>query len=293
MTNSSEDTSAVFDYDAAFSRNLGWVTQAEQRRLRTARAAIAGLGGVGGAHLLTLARLGLSRFSIADFDHFSVHNFNRQAGASLPSVGRAKVEVLEQMARVVNPEAEIRCFPEGVTPANVAEFLKDVDVYVDGLDFFAMEARRMLFAACRERGIPALTAAPLGMGVSFLYFGASGMSFEEYFKLEGHSVEEQYARFIAGLSPAMLQRSYLVALEAVNFLERRVPSTMMACDLCAGVMGTAVLKVLLGRGELKAVPWAMQFDAYRQKLAFTWRPFGNSHPLQQLLLTLIRPKLRG
>ena len=91
----------------------------------------------------------------------------------------------------------------------------------------------------------------------------------------------------------MLQRSYLVEAAAVNFRERRGPSTIIACDLCAGVMGSATLKVLLGRGELKPAPWAMQFDAYRQKLSFTWRPGGNSNPLQQLLLKLIRPRLQG
>jgi len=151
----------------------------------------------------------------------------------------------------------------------------------------------MLFKACYERGIPALTAAPLGMGVSLLYFRPGGMSFEDYFKVEGCNPQEQYARFIAGLSPAMLQRGYLVAPEAVNFHERRGPSTMMSCDLCAGVMGVSALKVLLDRGALKAAPWAMQFDAYKQKLSFTWRPFGNANPLQRLLLLLIRPLLKG
>ena len=285
--------SSAFDYSAAFSRNLGWVTSAEQGRLRRARIAIAGLGGVGGAHLLTLSRLGVAQFNIADFDHFEVHNFNRQAGASMPSLGQAKVDVLTRMALGVNPEADVRPFPNGVTPANLDDFLRDVDLYVDGIDFFAMEARRMVFAACRAKGIPALTAAPLGMGVSLLYFSPTGMSFEDYFRLEGHDTDEQYARFIAGLSPAMLQRDYLVAPEAVNFQERRGPSTMMACDLCAGVMGTEALKVLLGRGALRAAPWAMQFDAFRHKLRFTWRPFGNANPMQQLLLMLIRGKLRA
>ncbi len=286
------DEPLTFDYSSAFSRNLGWVTAAEQATLRGARIAIAGLGGVGGAHLLTLCRLGVAQFNIADFDHFEVHNFNRQAGASMPFLGQAKVDVLSRLARDVNPEADLRTFAQGVTPQNVGDFLRDVDLYVDGIDFFAIDARRMVFAACRERGIPALTAAPLGMGVSLLYFNPKGMSFEAYFRLDGCDTQEQYARFIAGLSPTMLQRNYLVAPEAVNFAEKRGPSTMMACDLCAGVMGTAALKVLLGRGQLKAAPWAMQFDAYRQKLSFTWRPFGNANPLQQLLLMLIRPKLK-
>ncbi|OQW88792.1 MAG: hypothetical protein BWK72_07520 [Rhodoferax ferrireducens] len=282
-----------FDYERAFSRNIGWVTLAEQEKLRHSRVAIAGLGGVGGAHLLTLSRLGLAHFNIADFDDFDVHNMNRQAGAFMSFMGQPKIDTVAKLAHDINPETELRLFPQGVTPDNVDDFLKDVDVYVDGLDFFALPARRMVFAKCRAKGIPALTAAPLGMGVAFLYFSPTGMSFEDYFKVEGHEPQEQYARFIAGLSPAMLNRDYLVAPEAVNFAEKRGPSTIMACDLCAGVMGTAVLKVLLKRGDIKAAPWGLHFDAYHQKLKHTWRPFGNANPLQQLLLKFIRPVLRG
>ena len=286
-------TAAPFDYLRAFSRNIGWVSVAEQNQLRDARVAVAGLGGVGGAHVLTLARLGIGRLNLADFDHFEVHNFNRQSGAFMSTLGRPKADVMAAMARDVNPEAEVRSFGVGVTAANLDDFLRDVDVYIDGIDFFAVEARRMLFAACYERGIPAVTAAPLGMGVSLLYFKPGGMSFERYFRLEGCSRDEQLARFIAGLSPAMLQRRYLAVPEAVDFTEQRGPSTVMACDLCAGVTGTAVLKLLLGRGLVRPAPWAMQFDAYEQALTFTWRPFGNANPLQRLLLKLIRPKLRG
>lgn len=283
----------MFDYSKAFSRNHGWLTADEQQRMRRCRVAIAGLGGVGGAHLLALARLGAGAFHLSDFDHFEVHNFNRQAGAFMSTLNQPKLDVMANMALDVNPEADIVRFEGGVTQDNIDAFLNGVDVYVDGIDFFAMEARRMVFAACRERGIPALTAAPLGMGVSLLYFSADGMSFEEYFRLEGCDRQEQFARFIAGLSPAMLQRNYLVAPEAVNFVEQRGPSTSIACELCAGVMAASVLKVVLGRGSLRSAPWSMQFDAYRQRLSHVWRPFGNANPLQRVLLSVIRSKLRG
>lgn len=286
-------TTFQFDYGHAFSRNIGWVTLDEQSKLRQSRVAIAGLGGVGGAHLLTLCRLGIANFNIADFDDFDVHNMNRQAGAFMPFMGQPKIDTVAQLASDINPDMDIRLFPQGATPENIDDFLSNVDVYVDGLDFFALPARRMVFAKCREKGIPALTAAPLGMGVAFLYFDPNGMSFEDYFKVDGHEQQEQYARFIAGLSPAMMNRDYLVAPEAVNFQEKRGPSTIMACDLCAGVMGTSVLKILLKRGNLRAAPWGMHFDAYHQRLKHTWRPFGNANPLQQLLLKFIRPVLRG
>jgi molybdopterin/thiamine biosynthesis adenylyltransferase len=281
-----------FEYASAYSRNIGWVTSAEQAVLRKARVAIAGLGGVGGAHAATLARLGIANMCIADFDTFEVHNMNRQAGAFVSTFGQTKIDVVARMVRDINPETQLRLMADGVTQDNVDEFLDGVDVYVDGLDFFALPVRRLVFAKCRAKGIPALTAAPLGMGVAFLYFDPNGMSFEDYFRVEGRTTSEQYARFIAGLSPSMMSRNYLVSPEAVNFHEKRGPSTIMACDLCAGVMGAAVLKVLLGRGQLKAAPWGMHFDAYHQKMKTTWRPWGNANPLQQLLLRLIRLKLR-
>lgn len=281
-----------FNYSQAFSRNIGWVTVDEQNRLRNARAAIAGLGGVGGGHLLTLARLGVGNFTIADFDHFEVHNFNRQAGAMMSTVGQPKSDTLARMARDINPTADIRVFGEGVTPDNVDDFLKDVDIYIDSIDYFSVESRRLLFAECYKRNIPAVTAAPLGMGVGFLYFKPGRMSFEDYFLLEGQTRREQLLRFMAGLAPKALHRHYLVAPEAVHFAEERGPSTIMSCELCAGFTGTQVLKILLGRGKVRPAPWSMQFDAYEQKLRFTWRPGGNANPMQKLLLKIIRAQFK-
>ena len=89
---------AEFDYHTAFSRNVGWLIPDEQELLRTKRVAIAGLGGVGGSHLLTLIRLGISRFHISDLDVFEEANFNRQAGAMMSTLDQPKAEVLKQMA---------------------------------------------------------------------------------------------------------------------------------------------------------------------------------------------------
>ncbi len=282
-----------FDYERAFSRNIGWTTSAEQAQLRGRRVAIAGLGGVGGEHVHTLARLGVANFHLSDFDEFDVHNLNRQAGAFMSTMGERKLDVLARMARDINPEVDIKAFPEGVREDNLDAFLDGVDLYIDGLDFFVLAIRRKVFAACRARGIPAITAAPLGMGMSFLYFDPKGMSFEDYFRLEGQPEAEQYARFAVGLSPAMLNRHYLVAPQAVNLAERRGPSTAMAIKLCAGFLGTAALKLLLGRGELPAAPWSLHFDAYQLKFKRCWRPGGNAHPLQRLLLRFMRPIFAG
>ena len=283
----------MFNYATAFSRNLGWVREDEQALLRTKRVAIAGMGGVGGSHLLTLSRLGIGRFNLSDMDSFELANFNRQAGATMAHLGRAKLAVLADMALDINPELELGRFPEGIGPENVEVFLDGVDLYVDALDFFAVEARRAVFAACAARGIPAITAAPIGMGVAFLAFLPGRMTFEEYFRLEGQPRLEQAARFLLGLSPAMLQMRYLVDASRVDFSRGKGPSTIMACELCAGMAATQALKLLLGRGKVLAAPRGLHFDAYRNKLVTTWRPGGNANPLQQLGLLIARRKLAG
>ena len=286
-----EKIPAAFDYADAFSRTRGWITAAEQERLRSSRVAIAGLSGGGGSHLLALTRLGIGGFNLAEYDTFELANFNRQAGATLSSLGRAKLDTLIDMALDINPELQIRAFKAGVDDGNLEQFLAGVDVYVDGLDFFAVPARRSVFSACERLRIPAVTAAPLGMGVALLNFLPGGMSFDKYFGMAGQDEPEQLVRFLIGLSPAMLQRAYLVDPSAVDFLRRRGPSTPMACELCAGVAGTEVLKILLGRGAISAAPWGLQFDAYRQRLARTWRPGGHRNPLQRIALAIARRQL--
>ena len=284
---------ALFDYKEAFSRNIGWVTDAEQSTLRGKRIAIAGLGGVGGSHLLTLSRLGIGGFSISDMDVFEVANFNRQAGANLTNVGRAKVEVMAEMAKDINPELDMRTFGEGVNAGNVGAFLEGVDLYIDGLDFFALEARKTVFNACSEKGIPVVTAAPLGMGTAILNFLPGGMTIEEYFRFEGHSEKEQALRFMLGLSPALLQMGYLVDKTKADFEAKKGPSTPMACEMCAGVAATQALKILLKRGKVIAAPRGLHFDAYRNKYKITWRPWGNRNPLQQLGLMMARRVVAG
>ncbi|MDH5664823.1 MAG: ThiF family adenylyltransferase [Nitrosopumilus sp.] len=277
-----------FSYSEAFSRNIGWLLRNEQVMLQNKKVAIAGLGGVGGSHLLTLTRLGLGHFHIADFDHFELANFNRQAGAMVSHLGKPKAETLASMAQDINPELNITLFNKGISEPNIEQFLEGVDIYVDGLDFFVLDVRRLIFKRCAELGIPAVTVAPLGMGAALLNFLPGKMTFEQYFQLEGQTQEEQYLRFLLGLSPAMLQSGYLIAPEAVDLINKKGPSTAMACELCAGIAATQVLKILLKRGKVCIAPTGLHFDAYKNKLKRTWRPWGNSNPLQQLALTIAR-----
>jgi len=280
-----------FEYGQAFSRNIGWVTEAEQQRLKNCRVAIGGLGGVGGKHAVTLARLGVGRFTISDLDTFDWPNMNRQAGAYVSTMGRAKLDESAETLRDINPETELHLMPQGINEANIDEFLRGADLYMDSLDIFALDLRRKVFARCRELGIPAVTAAPMGMGTAFLAFTPDGMSFEEYFALDGYGFEDQVLKFIVGVSPSMSQRHYLVDRGSVDLFKKKVPSTAIGIDLAAGVACANAIKLILGRGDVVVAPRGLHFDAYRNTLVKTWRPFGNRNPLQRFMFWYIRRML--
>jgi molybdopterin/thiamine biosynthesis adenylyltransferase len=282
-----------YDYFEAFSRNIGWLTREEQATLRGKRVAIAGMGGVGGPHLMTLARAGVGNFTLSDLDVFELANFNRQYGANMGTIGKDKVDVMRDYCLSINPESDIRLFPQGVSAENLDDFLAGVDLYMDSLDFFALDIRRKVFARCYELGIPAITAAPMGMGTAMLVFMPGGMSFEEYFRFEDVSSEEdKLTKFMIGVSPSMQQRHYLTPDSSVDLTNRKVPSMVMGIELAAGVACTNAIKVLLGRGDVVTAPHGLHFDAYRNKLIRTWRPLGNRNPLQVIMFHIVRMMLR-
>ncbi len=186
-------------YAEATKRNIGLVSPEEQEKLRNSRVAIAGLGGVGGIHFLTLVRMGIGKFNIADLDEFSVANINRQVGANSNTADRPKVEVMAEMAREIHPDVEIEIFPNGVQPDNVDAFLGNVDAVVDSIDFFSMPPRLLLYRKARELGKPVIFSAPIGFTGTLHVFTKDSMSFEDYYDISDEmSLYDQLVAFAVG-----------------------------------------------------------------------------------------------
>ncbi|MFP5223418.1 MAG: ThiF family adenylyltransferase, partial [Acidobacteriota bacterium] len=275
----------------AFSRNLGIITPGEQDMLSRARIGIPGLGGVGGLHCTTLARLGVGGFNLADPDTFELANFNRQYGATLRHIGTSKLDSMVEEALQINPHLEIRSFNQGVTPENLDDFLRDLNVVVDGLDFFAFDIRRALFMRARELGVPVVTAAPLGFTSSVLVFTADSMSFDDYFGItDDLSRREKLLRFGVGLAPRGLHLSQMDKTR-ISLDHGRGPSLNIACQLCAVLAATEAVRIITGRPGLKPTPWSFQVDPLRGKSCRAHPRKGNASPLQRAKLWYVRTVL--
>ncbi len=248
-------------------RNLGLISVAEQERLRDARVAIAGLGGVGGGTFLTLCRMGVGRFSIAEPDRYGCSDLNRQQGACVETLERPKIEVLSEQARGINPDVDLRSFSEGLTLDNVDAFLAEADFVVDALDYFALPERQALHAEARRAGLYVSLSAIFGFGTSLVVFSPDGPGFEDLFgRVEGvaplgHRLE--FGRFLFPLTPDYLDlRSYLQSLRG----ERPIPSFCAPASVSAGLQSMDVVLHLLGKRPLTLVPKVKWLDLYQQRL---------------------------
>ncbi len=278
-------------YSEAFKRNRGLISDEDQAKLRKARVAIAGLGAAGGVSLTTLLRLGVEKFNIADNDVFDTVNHNRQAGAFVSTKGQPKVEVMAKIAQDINPNVDIRKFDKGISPENIDEFLKDVTVVMDGMDFFNMDARLLLYRKAREHKIPVVGSAPIGFGSALHTFTPDGMSFEEYCDIrESQSLEEKLLRFGIGLGPSLLQRSYY-PMKVVNFKDKAAPSSILSISLVGNLNGTQAFKVITGKKYFSA-PHSMHFDPYVGELRKVYIKRGNKSLMQRLKIWYIKKKLK-
>src|SRR2546429_206052 len=98
----------AFTYAEAVGRTLGFVTAAEQERLRTTPIFCCGTGGMGAAALQTLVRAGCARLTIADIDRFEISNLNRQVFSGMQVMGEPKAEVTAQALRAIHPGIDLR-----------------------------------------------------------------------------------------------------------------------------------------------------------------------------------------
>lgn len=105
------------------------------RKLNESTVAVFGIGGVGGFTVEALARSGVGHLILVDADRISESNINRQIIATHKTVGRPKVEVMEERIREINPEAVVETYQTFFLPENAGQFdFISYDYIVDAID---------------------------------------------------------------------------------------------------------------------------------------------------------------
>ena len=120
---------------------------ARQAKFEAARVAVCGLGGLGSNVAIALARAGVGRLHLIDFDRVEPSNLNRQQYAAA-QVGLPKAEALRANIAAVNPFCDVVAETVRVTEANLAALLAEDDIVCEAFD--RAEAKAMLVVGVLE-----------------------------------------------------------------------------------------------------------------------------------------------
>jgi molybdopterin/thiamine biosynthesis adenylyltransferase len=115
-------------------------------KLKNARVLIVGCGGLGSPVAYSLAKMGIGKLGLVDFDIVDISNLNRQILHSTDKIGMAKVESAKAFLSELNPDIEICTYNEKFSKENAEGLIKDYDIVVDGLD--NLPTRYLLNDAC-------------------------------------------------------------------------------------------------------------------------------------------------
>ncbi|MFC2169383.1 sulfur carrier protein ThiS adenylyltransferase ThiF [Acidobacteriota bacterium] len=101
--------------------------------LRRSVVGIAGAGGLGSNIAITLARSGVGKLIIADFDKIEPSNLNRQH-YFVDQIGKVKVEALLENLKKVNPYSRYEVQKRRITRRNLPEIFVSADILVEAFD---------------------------------------------------------------------------------------------------------------------------------------------------------------
>jgi sulfur carrier protein ThiS adenylyltransferase len=135
-------------------------------KLKNYTVGIAGAGGLGSNCAVALARVGIGKIIISDFDIVSELNLNRQYFFK-DQIGVKKVTALKENIERINPEIEIITNDIKLNENNIVEIYKDCDVIVEAFDL--AEMKKMLIETC----LTELPEKPIVIGIGMAGFGDS------------------------------------------------------------------------------------------------------------------------
>jgi molybdopterin/thiamine biosynthesis adenylyltransferase len=227
----SQTYSPVFNEKSYFERtqrNHFWLGGTDgQNRLKDLRVGIAGLGGMGSNLAEIMVRLGVGHIKIADPDTIDYSNINRQVIANRRTVGMKKAEASAAELRTIAEDFELVVYDDGITKENAEEFAGDLDIIIDEIDVFPLQAHVWLHQAARKRNLPLYSGFIIGMGTHVYKFQGSQYTFEDFMLNDQKQIQKPdfdflVERFVNPV-PSYMQKPGVLESFAETSLKTSVP----------------------------------------------------------------------
>ncbi|WP_445490200.1 tRNA threonylcarbamoyladenosine dehydratase [Niallia sp. 03133] len=140
-----------------FSRNELAIGKEGLDQLKNSTVAVLGIGGVGSFAAEALARSGVGKIILIDKDDVDITNVNRQIIALLSTVGRPKVEIMQERIADINPKCDVIALKMFYTEETYEEiFDYGLDYVVDASDTISYKIH--LMKECLNRNIPIISS---------------------------------------------------------------------------------------------------------------------------------------
>ena len=140
------------------------LNESQITKLLNTSVLVIGVGGVGSFAVESLARSGIKRLVLVDYDIVDISNLNRQLGALNSTVGLKKIDVLKHRINDINPNIEVITIDTKITIDNIdLLFNNDIDYLVDACD--TIETKKEIIRQCLKRNIKFISS--MGTGNKF------------------------------------------------------------------------------------------------------------------------------
>src|SRR5262245_42652022 len=150
--------------DDRYSRQTRFTPIGEegQQRLASSRVLLIGLGALGTVAADQIVRAGVGFLRVVDRDFVELSNLQRQSLFDEDDVRENLPKAIAgaNKLRRINSTVQIEAAIDDINPANVEDFISDVDLVLDGVDNF--ETRFVLNDACAKLGKPWIYTAAVG-----------------------------------------------------------------------------------------------------------------------------------
>ncbi len=133
------------------------------RRISDMNVCVIGMGGVGSWAVEALARSGVGKLTMIDYDEICASNINRQVHALESCIGEKKTRALESRVNDINPQCKVSVVDDFVTDRNLFELLPPdtpFDYVIDAIDSIRFKAA--LIYHCKRNKMPVITTGAGG-----------------------------------------------------------------------------------------------------------------------------------
>lgn len=104
-----------------------------QKKLAETTVAVCGLGGLGSAISVILARMGVGKLILTDFDKVDISNLHRQQYKATQT-GKYKTQALEENLKEIAPYLKTRIYTERMSEENFSRIVSDADIVCEAFD---------------------------------------------------------------------------------------------------------------------------------------------------------------